>query len=433
MIRVSLPFIGEIKKEEPIQKEDAWMVELIGPPPTSKTEERTKRKDKISDFQKLYLVDGLTFGFVNYLVHKIISKILFTGDPEDVKIFEIWQDKINLRIKLEDIVQDIIVCGGAWTEMIYSSVDLEDIKIINPETMDYIRDNQENIKLDDEGKFLGFVQEINGRKRYWYKDRIEESNNVLFKADKDEDLRDRIKYWKLISFGESELGISFIKAVYRSAIIRSNLEDMIGESGFRGGGIVAYLTGEPSQEQKRNLREQLTNITSRNIFLLKDNIKLSTIPIPELSAREQLLYSLADFQASGMGVPLEALLSGTKTYRQDFINKMADMEARIESYQARLAEQIQEYIIVPLLTLWKRKGLVKVQFSSSSTHTQMNRSRVIATLARRGLISRDPELELHLRKELKLPTSIVEVTLDSWIKNKKESPQDVTDKEIDVT
>jgi hypothetical protein len=430
---VSLPFIPEPKKEEePFQKKEDWIVELVSPPPTSRTEERTKQKDKISDFQKLYLVDSLTFGFVNFLVHKIISKILFTGSPEDVKAFEDWADKIDLRIKLEDIVQDIIVCGGAWTEMVYSSIDLEDIKIINPETMDYIRDDQENIKLDDEGKFLGLVQEINGKKRYWYKDRIEESNNILYKAEKGEDLRDRIKYWKLISFGESELGISFIKPVYRSAIIRSNLEDMIGESGFRGGGIVAYLTGEPSQEQKRNLKEQLTNITSRNIFLLKDNIKLSTIPIPELSAREQLLYSLADFQASGLGIPLEALVSGTKTYRQDFINKMADMESRIESYQARLAEQIQEYIIVPLLHLWKRKGPVKIQFASSSTHTQMNRSRVIATLARRGLISRDPELELHLRKELKLPTSIVEVTLDNWIKNKKESPQDIVDKEIDV-
>lgn len=428
---MSLPFIPEPIKKEEVQKEDNFIIELIGPPSTSKTEERTKKKDNISEYYRLYLNDALTFGFVNYLTLKIVSKFIFIGSEEDVNEIERWSKNKHFKIKLEDIVRDMIIAGGSWTEPIFSSIDLEKIKIINPETMDYIRDNEENIKEDEDGKFLGYIQEKNGRKRYWYKDRIEEDNKIIYQGKKDEDLRDKIKYWKFLSFGDSELGISLVKAMYRPAIIRSNLEDMVGESGFRGGGIVAYITGEPSQQQKDKLKTDLTNITSRNVFLLRDNIKLSTVPIPELNERENLLYLLADFEAAGFNLPLEALLSGTKTYRQDFINKMADMESRIESYQERLVELIEEYIINPLLKLWNRKGPVNIQFVSTSPSAQMSRSRVIATLARRGMISRDPELELHLRKELKLPHKIVDLTLKKWLDEGK--TQESPDKEIDVS
>ena len=427
---MSLPFevIKRIEKE-PEQK-DTFLIELFGPPSTSRTEERKRKLDNIKEFYRLYENDALTFGLVNYLVYKIVSKIIFTGNPEDVKVFEDWKERKHFKARLEDIVRDIIIAGGSWTEPIFSSIDLEKIKIINPETMDYIRENDSNIKLDEEGKFLGYVQEVNGKKRYWYKNRIEEDNRVIYEGMKNEDLRDRIKYWKLLSFGDSELGISLVKAMYRPAIIRSNLEDMVGESAFRGGGIVAYLTGEPSQEQKNKLKTDLTNITARNIFLLKDNIKLSTVPIPEMSERENLLYLLADFEAAGLNIPLEALLSGTKTYRQDFLNKMADMETRIESFQDRLVEQIEEYIIKPLLKLWKRKGPVSVQFVSVSPSVQTTRSRVIGALARRGMLKSDPELEIHLRKELKLPHKLVDASLEKWLK--EGPPKQEEEKEVDV-
>ena len=426
---MSLPFevIRRIEKE-PEQK-DTFLIELFGPPSTSRTEERKRKLDNIKEFYRLYENDALTFGLVNYLVYKIVSKIIFTGNPEDVKVFEDWKERKHFKARLEDIVRDIIIAGGSWTEPIFSSIDLEKIKIINPETMDYIRENDSNIKLDEEGKFLGYVQEVNGKKRYWYKNRIEEDNRVIYEGTRNEDLRDRIKYWKLLSFGDSELGISLVKAMYRPAIIRSNLEDMVGESAFRGGGIVAYLTGEPSQEQKNKLKTDLTNITARNIFLLKDNIKLSTVPIPEMSERENLLYLLADFEAAGLNIPLEALLSGTKTYRQDFLNKMTDMETRIESFQDRLVEQIEEYIIKPLLKIWNRKGPVSVQFVSVSPSVQTTRSRVISTLARRGMLKSDPELEVYLRKELKLPHKLVDANLEKWL---KEGPQEQEEKEVDI-
>jgi len=403
------------KKEKSVNSvpETSWIVELIGEKGISSIkEERTKSKEKISQFQKLYATDGLTFGLVNYLVSKIVSGILFIGGTETVKSLEAWAEAIGFKTIAEDIVRDVVIAGTAWSEPIWSAISIEDIKIINPDTMDYIRGKDGNAKLDEDGHILGYTQEIGGETRYWYKDRIESNGNILF-TSKTEDLRDKLKTFKLVSFGDSELGISLLRAVYRTAIIRANIEDMIGESAFRGGGIVAYVTGQPPPETTKKLKDDMTNITSRNIFILRDSIKLGTVPIPDLANSQQLIYLLADLETTGVGVPLDALVAGSKSYRGDLATKMIDMETRIVSYQERLAKQFNEAFIFPLLKLWK-VPLAYMKFSSQAPSTQLSRARVIATLARRTLMQYDPEMEMQLRKELGLPTELLDTELQKW-------------------
>jgi len=401
---------------------EPWVLELIeGNSPTSKIDERTKKLDNIKEFQKLYLHDSLTFSLVNFLVHKIVPEFIFLGDVETCKKLKEWSSDLGLKHIFEDIIRDIILAGGSWTEPLFSSISLESIKIINPANMDFIRDNDGNVKFDETNKPLGFTQEVSGMRRYWFKDRIVTEDGEIVAKGK-EDLRDKLKYFKLISFGDSELGISFIGPIYRSAMIRANLEDMVGESAFRGGGMVAYITGEPPEAVKTNLKKDLTNITSRNVFMLTDKIKLATVPIPEVAQRSDLMYLLADFEASGLGVPLDILLSGGRTYKQDLTAKMVDLEVRISSYQERFAKQVQTFIINPLLQKWNIQNKAYIKFVAVSPVTQMNRARVIATLARRELFTYDPEVEIQIRKELNLPTSIPEKEFKKWKKGRPEVP-----------
>lgn len=395
---------------------ESWLIELAGNT-ASGVDERTTSIALIKEYQRLYEVDSLTFGLVNFLVEKIVPGIVFIGNEQVVQQLNKWAELISLKIKIEDIIRDCIVAGGSWIEPVYSSISIEDIKDINPSTMDFERDTNDNVKIDEEGDPVGYVQEVNAVKIYWHKDSITSNNREIYHAKKNEDIRDRVKYITILRWGDSALGIPLLRPVYRSAIIRSNLEDMVGESAFRGGGIVAYVSGEPPKDTKDNLKRDLTNITSKNIFLLTDKIKLSTIPIPDLTQRENLIYQLADFEAAGLGVPLDVMLTGGRQYRGDLIPKMADMEVRISSYQERLALQINKEIIFPLLKKWNVKEIAVLKFISSSPATQLQRARVIATLARRELMTYDPELEIQLRKELSLPYSEVNKELENWKAN----------------
>ena len=63
-------------------------------------------------------------------------------------------------------------------------------------------------------------------------------------------------------------------------------------------------------------------------------------------------------------------------------------------------------------------------FRTQSPSIKLSRSRRIATLARRGLIRYDPELELHLRREEGLPVKFVQLSLKQWQEEKK-SPEEI--------
>jgi hypothetical protein len=394
-------------------------VELIGKDTgeTSAIDERTKLKRKIREFMKLYENDSLTFALVNFIVQRIVPTYNFVGDDKAVKKLNDWADRVYFKRVLEDLVLDMVLGGTAWTEPVWDSVEINKFKILNPDKMDFIRDSNNDVMYDDENKPTGYIQDKNGTLRYWYADRIEENGKPIFNAPAGTDLRDKIKYFKLRSYGDSELGISLIQPNYRSAIIRSNIEDMIGESAFRGGGIVAYIDGELPPDVKKNLKIDLQNITSKNIFLLSKKIQLSVVPIPELTSRELLVYSFADMQCGGMGVPIEMILAGHRTSNTAIPDKTSDLEIRVASYQERLAEQVNILIIDTLLEKWHLANKGKIVFPPASPANQLNRSRVISSLARRNLMTYDPEMEMYIRKELKLPTDLLSKVLDEWKKN----------------
>jgi hypothetical protein len=386
---------------------------------SSQSDERTKRKAKLREFMKLYENDAITFALVNFLTHRIVPSFSFVGDPNAVTKLNEWASKRYFKRVLEDMTMDMILCGGAWVEAIWSSIEIEKFKIINPDKMDFIRDQSDNTLYDAMGDPVGYIQDFNGTFRYWYKDRITSGGNDIFTAPPGTDLRQKLRYYKLKSYGDSELGISLIQPNYRSAIIRTNIEDMVGEAAFRGGGLVAYIEGELPPDVKKNLKIDMQNIKSKNIFLLSNKIQLSNVPIPELNEREALIYLFADIQCGGMGVPLEMILQGITTSQKSgsIPDKTADLEIRVMSFQERLAEQVNEYIIQPLLDNWKIKGKANIMFPPASPTNQLNRARVIATLARRNLMTYDPEVELQIRKELKLPTELLNKVYEEWKKN----------------
>lgn len=424
--------LNRTKKEEQVvdntNNSDSWVIELADDKTTViGADERTKRKAKIQDFFKLYENDSVTFGLVNFLVQRIVPTYIFEGEDETVKKLNDWAKRVHLKRTLEDMVLDIVLAGNAWVETVWDSVEIEKFKILNPDKMDLIRDGNGDTSFDEEDKPLGYIQDKNGILRYWYKDKIEEGGKTIFKAPKSLDLREKLRYYKLKGYGDSELGVSLIQPGYRDAIIRTNLEDMIGESAFRGGGIIAYIDGELPADVKANLKKDLQSLNSKRIFLLTKKIELKQIPVPEIQDRQQLVYALADLQTGGAGVALELIVSGYSNNKGNFTDKTSDLETRILSYQERLAEQVNDYIIEPLLLKWNLSSTARIAFPPASPVNQLNRARVISSLARRNLMTYDPEVEMQIRRELKLPTNLLTTILDEWKANGNKAPTAVED------
>jgi len=392
---------------------DDRLIEMVDAVSSLTNVESKTTKEKVALFYKLYDTDELTFQLVNFLVDRITHTYIFEGDAEVVKELEKWASEVNFKTRLEDFVRDTIVGGTGWIELVKGKVAIERIVVINPETMDFIRDSTGQTILDDNGEPVGFQQETGTGIRYYTAEGVKLNNKLVFSSNS-EDVRDRIKYFKLIGRGDSQLGKSFVGAIYRVAIIRTNVADMTGEAAFRGGGMVATTEGEMTPDQKKKLKVDLKNITARNTMIIKKTITLGLMPIPDTSNAVDIIYLLADFQSMGMGVPLDLIVSGGRSQQRDLITKLADMETRIASLQARLAEQINDEIISEQLSLMNKKGKAKLKFVSASPGALLNRSRVVSTLARRNLMTYDPEIEVAIRKELDLPHTLLDKLLNDW-------------------
>jgi len=384
--------------------------------------------------ETLYRTDPLFWSMVQEYVYGIASDYFIEGgEEEDRQRLEKWCRDKGLIFAIQDGIVDICLHGNFWLELIpdYKNKDLS-FKCINPQNIDYIRETTtQNVKLQDDGTFEGYEIRSGMKKLYIRKDRIElDGKTVVTSSRKEPDLRTRIAHFKLFGFGESYLGLSLGALIYKTAIVRLNIADMVGESAFRGGGLFVKLPRDASQQTREELKKDLRNITRRNIFLFDERIQLGTLPYPDIRGQADLLYYFADEMAAGMRVPLCLLMLAGRTARGERDVMAIKFELNMKPLQERLAFQIREQIFRKLWEVWGLKSEIpRIVFAERAPFLKLSKSRRIATLARRGLIRWDPELEKRLRQEEGLPYQFVQKQLDEWI-NEDKTP--VESREVDV-
>lgn len=394
----------------------------------SAMESRALETVSIDKLEKLYLIDGITFRDVNDYVDRIIgTAIHFTGDPRLVKECEEWSERVNLKRLLEEGIKDIFITGNAYYELGYTpgGDDIVKVRLINPRLIDYIRNHSGEIERDEYSDPVGFVMKVHGDTIEWRKDEIVVNGEVRWRSDGTYDGRDRIVHLRLFTLGDNEVGISPLQTVYKSAIIRMNLEENTGETSYRSGALVVTVGKEneppPRPESIQKIVDDVSKIRGDDILGLPSGVKLDQPPVPEMSDRSSLLLYFAGVQSLAMGIPLTRhLLPGTRVALRsaDSLPTDLDYEHRILCLQSRLADQIRRTFIFRYLSA---RGLINslsevpsISFTSSTPFLLREIINLLARLGRRGLIRRDPELEEYIRRELGLPTTFLEREVDMW-------------------
>jgi hypothetical protein len=389
----------------------------------------SEERGEYKKYRNLYRKDSLTFAIINKFVSKIAGQgIQWSGDEDLIKKMTTKDISFGFKFKAMEMVLRAMLGGTCWLELVpnKASNDLESIKFLDPDNTDFIRDTDGYITMDEFGDIKGFKMNIRGKTVYWYADKVTTAGTkikdgiTLIERKGEEDLRKRIVWIKLLSSGDikdEELGMPIMAPLYRSAIIRTNVADAIGEAGFRGGGMQATYTGSPPENAITEMENNLKNITAHNVMMHSDRWTLGLLPIPDMEHRENLLKYLADEQCGGSGIPLDVILSSANTYKQDLGSKLADMEQTMMNFQEFLSYQINNKIISYMKSLWNADNKVlSISFTSRNPAIKVQNARSINSLAKSNLIKPDPELEKHLRKKEELPYSF----LDEQIKQHKE-------------
>lgn len=357
-------------------------------------EERIPRSEILMKRNEvLYRLDPLVWAGVNKLSRLIASpRIYFIGkNEEDIIVMEMFLDTLHLRSILPNLIKDIFIYGYGIAEILREKGKITGLAQIDPKTFDYQRREGSNyIERNRDGSIKGFVQKISGQ-------------------DPKEFRPEDIVILRFFVLGEECLGLTPLESVYKTAWIKLNLEEALGEAVFRHGyPIYWYKLGSPEAEEKgfevtpekiQEARNYLQDLSTASELILPWWITPGRIDaksqIGDIS--DFLQYLSAEIMA-GLEVP-KVYGTTTQNVQANVAQETLDFEKTIRTLQEIISEQLDEQ----LFSLYREEAKMefpypRLQFTEYSEETKMFRSRRLAQYAKYNLLTADESLENDIRK-----------------------------------
>jgi len=358
-------------------------------------EERIPRSEVLMKRSEiLYRLDPLIWSGVNKLSRLIASpRIFFTGeDQAAIVTMEMFIDRIGLRTLLPSLIKDIFIYGYGVAEILKDSKgNITGLAQIDPKSLDYIRiENSNYIDRNQDGTIKGYVQKIPGQEP------------KLFTPD-------RILILRFYILGEECLGMTPLEPVYKTAWIKLNLEEALGEAVYRHGyPIYWYKVGSPearemgfeiTPEKIKEAKEYLEDLSSANELILPWWIEPGRVDaksqIGDIS--DFLQYLSAEIMA-GLEVP-KVYGTTTEQVQANVAQESLDFEKTIKTMQEVLSEQLDNQLFsqyrkeVNMKYPWP-----KLNFTEYNEETKMFRSRRLAQYLKYDAVTPDENLENDIRK-----------------------------------
>jgi len=334
----------------------------------------------------LYRMEPLIFAGVNKLTRRITgSKIYFTGgtDEENQKAMDFLENSGALGL-LPHLVKDAFIYGFGAAEINHTGAETT-ITQIDPKEFDYQREASE-IKTDKKGNIVGFV----------WKRKSEEENlsptEVLL-----------IRFFAL---GEYCIGVSPVEAAFKSAWIKLNLEEALGEAIFRHGfPILKFKIGTREEGPWHEITPEKIKAAKKIIGNLDTATELVLpwwMEAEEMSKRGELGNIHAFIELLGMeiltafeipkGFGVETKGLGGRAVEE------LDFEKTILAFQEELRRQVEEQLVWPYYKTAKFTTRPRMTFTEYAPELQNIKLRRLSAYARHGLITRTDELENSLRQ-----------------------------------
>ena len=423
-------------------------------------ENKLKPHKPLYTFEELeycYRSDALTFNAINKSVQMIMAGGFknFLHDKKYVvtkftKFFENIGDigdDITFEELLENIFRDQMVYGNSFVEKIYDESDTKivDLSPIDPKRIDYAKDSQDKIILDENGKPIGYVVKfdsgtfISGDEiPKKYKEMIKQESNTKFVLFK------RICHFKLYTIGDKLYGIGLIESAYKSAIYKKNMEkakaNFVYLKGFPQ--MVAYVGSDrrmATPSDIKNVEKQINTADYQRNFTFPDWVKLDSPKFSESNLSEEALKDMRTDQMAALSAP-QALVSGSgeATNRATLGDQRVLWEFTLKDIIKKTMAYFKKYILKPINESNNYGGVPDIEWSElRAENIEETMDKIIKILTSNNSLSLEmkDDLEEELRQLMSIKESKREnskrIRKEMKEQNKKENTQDIDKKEID--
>ena len=379
------------------EKVQLSIADLVAITKKRKSKGDVERLRKETQVQKkaelLYRMDPIVFAGVNRLRRGIASpRVYFSGGQDtDRNSLEAWARTVNLRKVLWNAILDIIIYGYAVIEKVRDSKgNIVQLVTIDPKTIDWQKDSNDKIKIDENLNPIGLVQVVDN----------EEIPFVM----KD------IVLLNFFTLGIECLGISPLEPAFKASWIRMNLEEAYGEALFRHGFPILYFNiGDADHPIDAPLiaeaKKVLKDLESAQEVILPSWIKPGRLESKTpLAPVVDLWVFLSGEIARALDNPIGFITPSGSTESKggvEFSN--IDFERASKVYAEQLKTQLDEQLLAEVRIQKGLKSIPEIEFGEVSPETQMLRMRSISLLTEKGVLHVDKSMENKLRAELGIP------------------------------
>ena len=266
----------------------------------------------------------------NPAAQKVIAKFLRALHPTS--------GLIALATLLRDLWADTDIFGTGFIDPIWNKekTNYSGLKRIHPVSMDLQRENGE-IKLDSKGNPVGWLQEINDKKK-----------ELTYKE---------IQYLTFTTIGDEFLGIATLEPIYKTTWRLMNIEEGLATAIFRHGfplydiQVAGGIEGRPpTKEQLDDAAKQVKGLNYKSEFIHPPNYKVKLLEAFSIGKGDDYTGNFMDLLSSALGVPKFMLLGSAKEVsRAVGETLLKTIKPTLKPLQDKMKLFFEEQILQPLM------------------------------------------------------------------------------------
>ncbi len=351
-----------------------------------------------------------------YLSHPVVNRALhfradlivargFTIDFSDEKTKEIIGEFLNniklnsptnadLKTMIRNACIDTDVFGNSYYQLITNRKKNKIVKLAprHPVNMDFQRDNQNHILLDNYGEPLGYAFKM-------------EQGEVKFK-------RQEIAHLVFETLGDEFLGVPLLLPMFKTIERLANIEFAMAQALYKHGLptrdiIVGNSDHSPSIQDIDDAAKEVQNIDRATEFTHPYWMEVKTIEPKWPSNVQNVPEFYLNAIVSASGIPKRFLL-GEEKFAATTMSLQRNLSLMLDPLQSRVKSWVEEQIFRPVLDLEGCDGIAELVWANVLQQAEPGVVKDTIALANTVLEGKPLITWSEARQRLKLPATIAE-------------------------
>lgn len=346
------------------------------------------KQPKAKDLEFIYRAYPLAFEGVNLIADECIARgFEIIHESEEVrKEMDEWMDDVNFKEKIYDVIVNTLVFGNGYFEIVFDEDGdtIDEIVVMDPVVVDFLRDNEKSIIFDPSGNPKGYVQ----------------TTGAIIK---DDDIRfspDEIAHFIFYTLRGQRTGISLLSSVARNITHAMNTDNAIAQAIFRHGFAqfdvsVGSDTRRPTEDEINKIATDVEDLQVTNEYVHSDDIKVEILEAKNTRSYDKYNEIFISNIVSGMGIPAPLLLgSGESSNKSTATVQSRHFRSMIETIQGRVQAIVEDKIFDKLAELrgWTETPIL--EWNEVLPEEESAKVARIASLFEQGIITRTEAREM---------------------------------------